>query len=115
MTTSPCVTLAGRRQIGDPTILKPALDDVPLVRIGLADAHIDIAAVLIDRHVAMARPVMLSPVLDPHAVHGEDIRNLRSIIDPVEAVYVPSGGRDTAVGVGTREIAEIDVPILPPC
>src|SRR5258708_21960046 len=106
--------VAGRRQIGDPTILKPALDDVPLVRIGLADAHIDIAAVLIDRHVAMARPVMLSPVLDPHPVHGEDIRDLRSIIQPAKAVYVPSRGRDTAVSVGTRKTAEIDVRILLP-
>src|SRR5258708_20839528 len=84
--------VAGGRQISDPTILKPALDDVPLVGIGLADAHIDIAAVLIDPHVAMARPMMLSPVLELHALQSHDIPDLRSIILSIGAVYVQSVG-----------------------
>src|SRR5690349_313731 len=91
--------VAGGRQIGDLTILKPALDDVPLVWIGFADTDVDIAAVVIDGHVAMPRPVMLGPVLDLHAIHAEDVGVLCFITRPVETVHVPPGGRNTAIGV----------------
>src|SRR5262249_49088203 len=105
-------TVARGRQISDLAVFKTALDDMPLVRVRLADADIDIVAVLVDRHVAMSRPVMLGPMLDLLAVHGEDIGDLCSIIYSVEAVYVPTGRRDTAIRIGIRKLTEIDVRML---
>src|SRR5262249_22325188 len=68
-----------RSQVGHGAVLEPTLHDVVLVGDGLADSTVDIAAVRIDRHVSVARPVMVGPVLDQCPIQAED-----------KAVSVPS-------------------------
>src|SRR5260370_18293439 len=84
------LTFAVRRKVGDHAVLETTLDDMILVRGGLADAHIYVAAVDVDRRVAMAGPVMLGPMLQVLAADGEDLPFVNPIPRRLAAEYVPA-------------------------
>jgi len=102
------------REVGDLSILEPAFDDVILVWIGLADAHIDIAAVGIDRHVTMARTVMLGPMLKLRAVNGEDVSRVGPIKRVLKTPDVSARRRNRAVSIPAGKIREFDIRIFSP-
>ena len=88
---------------------------MPLVGVGLADADIDVAAIGIDHHVAVAWPVMLRPMLDLVAVDREEERFVDLFRRRLKATYVLTRRRNRAVSIVARQIAEIDIPVLFPC
>ena len=47
------LSVAIRREIGHHAVFEPPLDDVELVRVGFADPHMDVLAVIINRQIAV--------------------------------------------------------------
>ena len=72
--------IAGGGQVGDHAIRQPAFNNMPLIGISLADAHIDVATVSIDGHITVARAMMFRPALDQLAVDSQNIRDVGLIV-----------------------------------
>src|SRR5262249_47812752 len=102
------------REVRDCAVFETALDDVKLVRFRLADTDINVAAIGIDGHIAMAWPVMLAPALNLHAVNGKNMPNLGFIGQSLKTKYVSTRRRNRAKSVLARQAAEVDIRILLP-
>src|SRR3954454_20840928 len=95
-------------QFRDLPVREAPLDDAELVRGRLADADHYVLAVVIDRHVAVTRPVILEPVLHCGTLVGEHVALVaRGGVLKDEHVAARRGYRDIAVLAGKR--AELDV------